>query len=195
MAGKLLDFHVRLLGTDAVVRRLGLAASAVKDLRPVWRAIHRGRSGDPLLRKGGGVCFVRILKQQFASRGKRGGTPWTGYQDEPVYRIIKRRYGGGLKNMLRWERGHERLYPSLVSWTHPEHVFVSKRHRVAMGTKVPYAVSHQLGQGRTKWDDIPLPKRPIIALKRKDVMGWVRAIQRHVEATAEGGVRGARRVV
>jgi len=62
-----------------------------------------------------------------------------------------------------------------------------------MGTRVPYAVRHQKGIGRTKHDKIPTPRRRIIALKRADIMGWVRAIQRHVEGVA--GVRGVRRTV
>ena len=197
MAGGFVDINITLAGEEQISRRLGLASEAVRDLRPAWEAIHTGRQSSPLLVgvsirgavKGQSNSFVYITKRQFATKGKRGGTPWPKYDAEPIYRIIKRKFGGGLGNMLRWTPGNERLYPSMISPTHPEHVFVSRQRSVAMGTSVPYAIRHQRGTGLTKHDKVPLPKRPLIATTADDRRGWIRIIQRHVMRTVGKAAR------
>lgn len=183
----LLSLDVRILGTDVISRRLGIMADRAGDLTPAFRAIHDGRSEG--LAKGE-KGFLEIVKLQFESKGRRGGTPWQGYDAEPVYRRIKVAVGGGLDRILRWRPGRERLYPSLVVPTHPDHVFSVSRYGVEMGTSVLYALSHQKGIGEQKWDRIPVPRRPIIALTSRDARGWVRIIQRHVAATV--GIAGVR---
>ena len=196
MADRLLDFGVNLTGVDGPVAKLGLAESRVGDLRPAWDAIHAGRTGDPLLKgkgKGQSLSFLTISKRHFATQGGRAGAKWDGYDDEPVYRVIKRLFGGGEGRMLRWRAGRERLYPSLISPSHPDHIFEAKRHSVEIGTAVPYARNHQFGIGLQPFDRQPLKKRPVIALTRSDFRGWVRVIQRHVMRNIEPGARvGAR---
>lgn len=188
MAQGLLDFDVTLVGVEPVKAKLGLAARAVGDLRPAWKQIHEGPSGVGLL-AGGGASFVDIIQGQFASKGRRGNTPWAGYDAEPVYKRIKIKYGGGTDRILRWVEGKERLFPSLARTSHPEHLFTSGRHSVAMGTTVPYAARHQQGDGRQPYDKIPLPRRPIIALTSFDTRAWFRAIARHIGGE---GIRQAR---
>ena len=206
----LLDFDCSFVGGEGAIKQhvsdLGLAKARVGDLRPAWAAIHNGDRSNPLLRAGrlrngitpgasssGGadtVPFVQITREQFKSHGQRGGAAWPGYDNEPRYQVIKEKYGGGLDRMLRWTEGHERLFPSLVEPGHPEHVFESSPLRCRMGTRVPYALRHQLGQGIQPFDKVPLPKRPLIAITTADFDGWMRAIQRHIEG--EGELRAAR---
>ncbi len=190
MAERLLDFDVGLVGDKPIIAKLGLAEDRVKDLRPAWAALHSGNSS---LLSGGIRPFVEIVKGQYRTKGARGGTPWQSYNSEPVYKRIKIAVGGGLDRMLRWEAGRERLYPSLVRTGHPDHVYEPRRLSVMFGTRVPYAIKHQEGRGMQPYDRIPLPKRPIIALTRGDFRGWIRVIQRHVEATV--GIRGARAIL
>ena len=72
--------------------------------RPAWEAIHTGNRSDPLLRggmlKGGGgyqaFSFVDIIAMRVATKGRRGGQAWPGYDSEPVYKAIKIEVGGGL---------------------------------------------------------------------------------------------------
>ncbi len=190
MADRLLDFGVNLTGVDGPVAKLGLAADRVGDLRPVWNVLHAGRNSDPLLKGGGGKSFVSMVAEQYRTKGRRGGTPWPGYDGEPVYKIIKVKFGGGLGRMLRWRPGRERLYPSLISPGHAEHIYRTKRHEMVVGTAVPYAVRHQRGIGVQPFDNVPLKKRPLIVMTRNDFRGWIRAIQRHVAGTV--GIASAR---
>ena len=183
MAGAV-NLEVNLLGVEALNRKLLVMGDAVKDLRPAWEAIHDGKRGNPLLGsdKFGARArtFTEILTEQFRTQGRRGGTPWVGYQNEPRYRPIKFLFGGGFSRILRWRQGRERLYPSLVEANHPQHVFKSRRGTAKMGTSVPYAVKHQEGRGMQKFDNIALPRRRIIALKKSDTAGWARVVQRHI---------------
>ncbi len=194
MPGGLIDIDIKMVGVNAVSRKLAIARGAIKDLRPAWKAIHNGRPSDPLLkasRTGPQVqSFTRIMELQFKTKGRRGGTPWVGYDNEPRYRPIKFLLGGGLDNILRWTPGRERLFPSLTNVSHADHVFKAGRRSVVMGTSVPYAIRHQKGLGVTKFDKIRTPKRPIIALTKRDVRGWARAIQRHIQRAVD--VRGKR---
>ena len=184
MAGRLLDLGVELLGDRPAARQLGLMEDRVGDLRPVWEALHRGRRSDPLLRAGkggaGGVSFVEMTEAQFASKGARGGHPWPDYSGEPVYSVIKKKLGGGLGNMLRWMRGRERLFPSLVQPGHPEHIYDPSALAVSMGTSVPYASRHQEGSGIQPFDKVPLKRRRPIDPTEQDFRAWTRAVQRHV---------------
>ena len=194
MAGGLLDLDLKLLGARPLVRQLGLARDRVGDLRPAWDAIHHGRRGDPLLRaKGGrgGLSFVETERAQFATKGARGGERWPGYDGEPRYRVIKRLFGGGEDNIMRWVRGHERLFPSLVVPTHPEHVYEPSALAVSMGTRVPYARRHQEGSGEQPFDRVPLKRRRLVAPTEGDLRAWTRTIQRHVmwPLSPEGRIR------
>ena len=137
-----------------------------------------------------------MVRSQVLSRGARGGGGWPGYDNEPRYKAIKAEIGGGLHMMLRWQPGRERLYPALVDPSHPEHIYEESTHHVRMGTRVPYAIRHQLGIGVTKHDGIPTPKRPLIQPTVWDRNAWFRAIQRHIgydKAAWTGGIPGLRR--
>lgn len=189
--GGLLDISVTMTGVPEIRQTLVLAADRVRDLRPAFRAIHSGTRSSPLLVGGGGLSFTEMLRSQFHSRGARGGEAWPGYDAEPRYAVIKAKHGGGLHNVLRWVTGRERLYPSLTDPKHPEHIFEMTTHSLRMGTRVPYAIRHQLGQGLQPFDKIPLPRRPIIQVTKMDRDTWILAIQRHIGGA---GVRGARKV-
>ena len=136
-----------------------------------------------------------MVRSQFLSRGARGGDDWPDYGNEPRYRPIKAKFGGGLHNILRWTPGRERLYPSLTDPRHPEHIYVEGKHSVRMGSSVPYALAHQLGQGRSRFDDIPLPKRPMIVPTVWERNTWIRAIQRYIgwDKAGTGGIPEVRR--
>lgn len=113
-------------GAPTIAREIGLVAELIGDLTPTWRS-----AVDPFV--------TEHLRKQFDSEGWYGGSPWADYSNEPFYRGYKRAIVGHLK-ILRWELGgRERLYPSLVNSTHPDHIVEMTPTSYRRGTRVPYA--------------------------------------------------------
>jgi len=123
---------------------------------------------------------VRIFKTQ----GREGVGQWPGYTgQEAVYGFIKREvFGIGPDRLLRWEPGNERLFPSVVSQRHPEHVWRIKDGEFEFGTSVPYARHHQEGSGRgPAWAGFPkIKKRVFLTLTRSTAAEVTRIIRKHM---------------
>lgn len=175
------QFVFRVAGEDQIKQSLGLAADAVATWRPAFDRIHEDFTST-------------VMPQQFASQGARGGSRWVGYQNEPVYAKIKKYRLGVTEPILRWARSSgppesgERLYPSLVNPTHPDHVYEATNTTFRIGTRVPYAIKHQLGIGTTKYDKVPLPQRKIIDITPADRLRWARILQTYfMDAVGPGG--------
>lgn len=133
--------------------------------------------------------LAKWQKEVFETQGAKAGRKWPGYTgSERLYGTIKRmligrKYG---KRLLRWAPGRERLFPSLVSFDHPEHVWeLNKKGKFfEFGTKVPYAANHQFGRGRgPAWAGFPKIKaRPFLNLTKKQVADIRRMMARYVGA-------------
>jgi len=95
--------------------------------------------------------------------------------------------------MLRWTKSKsirpqakERLYPSFVNVKHKDHVFISKKRRMEVGSKTPWASKHHAGRGqyasgigssKVQWS---LVKRSLIGVTKHDTRNIARLIQRKV---------------
>lgn len=76
-------------------------------------------------------------KENIDSHGALVGESWD-YAGEPKYRAYKQMVVGHNK-VLRWAGGRERLYPSLTSSSHGEHLFDLQKTSATIGSRVPYA--------------------------------------------------------
>jgi len=166
----LVPFAIKVEGLDAVVRLIEDRWERVENLRPVWQAIHDD--------------FIDVMKKQFRTKGGYLGTKWLDYREEPAYCRYKMAMTG-LRDpadyLLRWyPYRRERLYPSLVWTGHREHVFKKTAYSVTIGTKVPYAKLLHEGGGWQRWDKKPIPKRPIMRFRKKELRKWYRMIARWI---------------
>ena len=181
------DFIFEVAGERQIGDVLGIMSSRIKDWRPAWNRIHDDFTGH-------------VMVQQFATQGARGPSgKWTDYRVEPVYAAYKKRVLGSKFPILRWATSHgapqsgEKLYPSLVEQSDPNHVWKSTKASFEVGTSVPYAMGHQKGVGRQSFDKIPLPRRKIIDLTSADIVRWEKIMQRHVIESLPPRARAAMR--
>lgn len=120
----------------------------------------------------------------FETEGRAIGENWPGYTgQEALYGVIKRKILDTDNNrLLRWEPGQERLFPSVVSPTHPEHVWRVKDGKFEFGTSVPYAINHQEGKGRGPWwAGFPkIKQRRFLKLTRRTAAKITRIIRTHM---------------
>jgi len=124
------------------------------------------------------------MREKYDSAGSSEGTPWADYGAEPKYKAFKGAVLGDL-TVLRWKGGDERLYPSLVSTRHPEHVFKVGQNKVEVGTAVPYAARIERG-GKNMFGE-PAPARDIVGLGDRSVLRLVQLLTVYV---ARGEARG-----
>jgi phage gpG-like protein len=112
---------------------------------------------------------ARILeegtRQNFATRGASGGSPWRDLAPSTVAR--KRREGLDPRIL----RATGRLYASLVGHG-PDHVESISGGQLTWGSRVPYGVFHQSSGPRTR-----LPYRPPVRLSQRMRRDAVRAMQ------------------
>lgn len=96
-------------------------------------------------------AFKRQVAKTFRTRGANIGERWPGYTaGERIYGIVKKAMLGNElgKRLLRWKPGREILYPSLISDSHPNHVWRVEGMDFVFGTSVPHAYKHNEGKGR-----------------------------------------------
>jgi hypothetical protein len=108
----------------------------------------------------------------FASEGSSEGVAWPKYAgNDWIYGIFKRAILGPTygKRLLRWEPGRERLFSSLVSSKHPEHIWQVEKQKFTFGTSVPYAYKHQKGVGRGPFGE-RIPKREMAVLSTQSIV-------------------------
>ena len=115
--------------------------------------------------------FIRKQIALFASEGASEGIKWPDYSgQESKYAGYKRGIVGDAyaKRLLRWTPGHEILYPSLTEPRHKDHVWNVQAQQFTFGTRVPYAINHQKGQGRGPMGE-PIAQRKIAVLSTASV--------------------------
>lgn len=119
-----------------------------------------------------GTLIMGYLRQTqreaFKNQTSPTGQSWPEYeQAEPKYGAYKKRLLGSdlYPSMLRWPGGNERLFPSLTRENHSEHVAVidAGARLIRFGTRVPYAINHQLGRGKGPFGE-PIATRPFLSL-------------------------------
>ncbi|MFP4598049.1 MAG: hypothetical protein ACLFVJ_07345 [Persicimonas sp.] len=134
----------------------------------------------------------KVARRTFSTEGREIGESWPWYTgSETLYGIIKHklvagtvvgRRGQQAVQLLRWKPGQERLFPSVVSARHPEHVWHTDNQSFTFGTRVPYARNHQEGKGRGPWwAGFPkIKQRRFLGLSRKHVAEIRRMISRFI---------------
>jgi hypothetical protein len=138
-------------------------------------------------------ALIKDHVRAFKTNGRAIGEDWPGYTgQELVYGFIKVKLTQGTWNAskfsepiagpLRWTRGQERLFPSVVSSSHPEHVWRIKDGKFEFGTSVPYAANHQEGKGRGPWwAGFPkIKQRRFLKLTRSTAAKITRLIRSHM---------------
>jgi phage gpG-like protein len=165
-------------GLRAIVSGTGRGAGVIRELRD--RAQDLSPIGDPVHR-----AFLAQTKRVFHQNGAPLGVRWPGYTGtERAYGVIKKAMLGreAGRQLLRWEPGNERLYPSLVSPMHPEHIWRVEGNDFVYGTSVPYAKKHQEGRGRgPSWAGFPKVKaRPMIGVTMRTAAEITRIMRRHM---------------
>lgn len=157
-----LRIAVEISGVRQLNRALGVVASAVKDLRPVWEDIYED--------------FLRRERTLFARQGNVGSPsrevgatsgvwgPWAPLN--PEYAARKRAMGYGSRILVRTGR----LRDSLTQRGHVDAVFSASPKSMALGTGTPYAGYHQTGTSR-------MPRREPLRISEAQSRAWVRMIQ------------------
>lgn len=111
----------------------------------------------------------RATRENFATRGAYGGSVWR--ELKPATRARKARLGLDPRIL----RATGRLYESLVSETHAEHIRAIGPHEMRWGSTVPYGVYHQSTAPRSV-----IPYRPPVKLPEVDKRAIVRDLQRSI---------------
>lgn len=115
--------------------------------------------------------FIQKQIALFATEGTSEGIKWPDYSgQEQAYAGYKRGIVGDAyaERLLRWTPGREILYPSLVSSRHKDHIWSVQAQQFTFGTRVPYAINHQKGQGRGPTGE-PIAQRKIAVLSTASV--------------------------
>lgn len=146
-------------------RRLKRALVAVQDMAPTFEAIYHP--------------FMLVhMRDQFASGGRAGGSPWADLSGEPRYAAYKRRIVGNAPT-LRWPTSREQLYTSLAT-RGPGHIERTTGRAARFGTSVPHAA--QLEKGGVGPFGEPYPARKILALGTNRTADLFSLIRRDVYA-------------
>ncbi len=119
--------------------------------------------------------FRAMIADQFSTEGRAGGTPWP-----PLAPPARRGTGVPPVNTRRMRLPLVRtgaLRDSLVDPDAPMHVEEVDAQSVSLGTRVPYAILHQLGTRR-------MPGRPIIVLSDERSAQWTEIVRSAIEQTA-----------
>jgi len=136
-----LKMSIRLSGADPVALT-ELLVEGVSDYRSLWPRTARRYRIDQARR--------------FRTQGRSAGTPWpkpsdTGERKHYIYykaAILGISLAEVDARALLWEGGRERLRPSFVSKSHPEHVDKRRSTSQELGSSVPYARTHDAGIGQ-----------------------------------------------
>lgn len=122
-----IPFTSRMEGVDGLKMDLKQLASRTKDLRPAFDKIDKHVS--------------TVFRRQFATEGAFGGQKWDPLK--PATIKSRQKAGGNRGGILR---NFNRLWASLVK-IGPESIRIVRPKYYERGTAVPYAESHQEGEG------------------------------------------------
>lgn len=146
-------------GMERLQTGLQLGSGALQDWSTFWGAVS--------------IIWARTRAQVFETRGASVNRQWPTYSQtgERQYAAIKSsifRRRVGAQDLLRWQPGRERLFPSLTDESHPEYVDERSPESITLGTRVPYASNHNRGQGRAPehLGGHTIPRRPFMAIGR-----------------------------
>jgi len=161
-------------------------------------------SGRGMRRDGFGASWRRSRALMFRTQGASTDTPWPDYtEQEQQYAAIKgalfgRRVGKASGDLNRWERGRERLVPSMVRRTHSEYVQDERRRSATFGTSVPHAGRLHMGIGRAPQHlgGATPPPRPLLGLGRILRRDWLLDLADFTAShTAAIGVRASKAAI
>lgn len=99
-------------------------------------------------------ALLRWQKRGWESEGAAMGERWPRYTGkEAAYFNIKQNILGSKmvtspSPILRWEKGRERLKPSLTKKGHTDQKFTTRSNKWVFESVVPYAEDHHTGQGK-----------------------------------------------
>jgi len=117
--------------------------------------------------------FFQTMTSVFEAEGAFEGRPK--WQDlSPAYALWKTRHFPGRKILELTGR----LRGSLTNRGGPDNVLQITPTELSVGTVVPYAIRHQLGQGH-------LPMRKIIELTAAQKLRWVQILHKYMNDTNE----------
>jgi phage gpG-like protein len=169
-------FSIEIEGEQQVNRLLRGISDRFRDLEPAMEWIADN-------------VFMPAIKGQFASEGRRSGRPWGPYtsQEKIFYVPYKIAMLGTATPILRWKGGRERLYPSFVNRSHPEHIRRIGKDSVEVGSSVPWARKHHLGIGKGYKGKYDLPRRTIVALIESDKRMMTKAVQTYARTGTFSG--------
>jgi hypothetical protein len=182
-------FRIEVNGDRSLERMLGVAASAVKETKPMMEAIVNGepREGRPAKRL---VDKKKSLEGAAVEAFKRQGRNpyqdrWTGYEREPVYEAMKQREGGGSKIGV-WD-GSKSPLSETFEVGHPENIASWDEGEFEYGSKRTYAKDfHEGGEHYlAEYGDGPRPAREILPKANKLAPEIARAFQRHLMYSIE----------
>jgi phage gpG-like protein len=112
--------------------------------------------------------FREMIAQQFSSEGRAEGTPWP-----PLAPATLRRKRAGAPILFRTGA----LLESLRGPSGANHVEEIDASSLTLGSRLPYAMFHQLGTQR-------MPARPIIVLSGERSERWLEIVQSAIEEKA-----------
>ncbi len=119
--------------------------------------------------------FREMLAQQFASEGRAGGTPWPPRKSQrsvgATRRVARTRRPDQIGTPLLVRTGA--LRDSLIS-PGSGHVEEMDGRSLTLGTRLPYAMFHQLGTRH-------MPARPIIVLSEERSQRWAEVVRTAIE--------------
>ena len=116
--------------------------------------------------------FRQMIAQQFSSEGRAEGTPWAPRKSSGVRAMLRSPSGAGQAPPLLVRTGA--LLASLTEPNSPDHVEETNAESLTLGTRVPYAMFHQLGTRR-------MPARPIIVVSGERTERWVEIVRSRIE--------------
>ncbi len=141
-------------------------------------------------------------EKMYRTKGRHTGARWKPYQTrrkrggERVYVAIKRsiyaRHGKKFhpeRELLRWIRGRELLYPSLAQWS-PFRIYQPHARHLIVGTELDYAkrlgkrrrIPRRLGGGRH-------PARPLLKIEGDSLKDLRRTVLQYAVAHQQGLAR------
>lgn len=119
--------------------------------------------------------FRAMISQQFATEGRASGTPWAARKSMHVGAAPRGRPGSegrrrGLPLLVRTGA----LLESLRGPSGANHVEEIGPDTLTLGSRLPYAMFHQLGTRR-------MPARPIIVLSGERTERWLEIVRSAIE--------------
>ena len=120
--------------------------------------------------------FREMVAQQFASEGRAGGTPWAARHHPSVPSSLRR--GSAKRGVVKGNTSPllvrtGALRDSLIGLG-AAHVEEMDERSLTLGSRLPYAIFHQLGTRH-------MPARPIIVLSEARSNKWTEIVRRAVE--------------